>query len=88
MKTHDLGRAYWTVTNIIAAWSSPLQIGWTAETDEPYRQGKCVVLHVVGTRYGIALGWWGREDEQATLRRMGVRDLDLADLHEMEEADC
>lgn len=88
METHDLGRLYATRTANLDRWSSPLQVGWTAETEEPYRQGRCLVLHLPGTQFGYAFGWWGRGgDEQKTLALIGVRDLVQEDLNETEEAD-
>lgn len=87
METHDLGRLYVTKTAALARWSSPLQRGWTAEVEEPWRQGTCLVLHLPGTTSGFGIGWWGRGgDERATLERIGVRDLVPQDF-EMEEAD-
>jgi hypothetical protein len=86
-QTHDLGRLYVTRTANLDRWSSPVQRGWSAEIEEPYRQGRCLVLHLPGTELGLGLGWWGRDgDEAATLERIGVRDLRPEDI-EMEEAD-
>lgn len=87
METHDLGRVYATRTAALARWSRPFQKGWSAELEEPYRQGVCLVFHLPGTRSGFGLGWWGRDgNEQATWDRIGVRDLRPSDI-EMEEAD-
>lgn len=87
METHDLGRVYVTRTASLAKWSSPLQKGWSAELEEPFRQGVCLVLHLPGTHLGVGVGFWGRGgSEAATLERIGVRDLVPADI-EMEEAD-
>lgn len=78
MKTHDLGRAYVSRMNFPALTELPLVCrGWTAETDEPYRIGTCLIFRIPRTRVGVALGWWGppkSEIESLTLAT-GMRRL-------------
>lgn len=74
--THDLGRAYWTTSNILDESGPLVSKGWSAETDEPFRMGACLVFRLPRSRYGIAVGWWGHGDqEEATLEKIGVRYL-------------
>lgn len=60
-----------------------LEIGWTTETEEPYRYGHCVVLRVPFCKPAIAIGLWttGENDEEvALLRAIQGRQVELEDI--------
>lgn len=76
--TRDWGRLY--VTRTARLRGPVLTVGWTAEIEEPFRQGRCLVARIPFTEAGVAVGLWGREGSEAqTLSRLGVRDLTPAD---------
>lgn len=58
--------------------------GWTHETEEPYRRGTCLVLRFPYTTPGLILGIWGKasnlDEEDALLRALGAREVELEDI--------
>lgn len=77
-QTHDLGRLYVTKTTFPELEELPLAVrGWTAETDEPWRIGKCLILRVPFSRTGLAIGWWGAptSEYEALTLATGMRQL-------------
>jgi hypothetical protein len=63
--------------------------GWTKETEEPFRDGKCVVFRLPWTKKGYVLGIWGRptgkSETQALIEAIEARAIDLdvvRDLHD------
>lgn len=76
-ETHDLGNLYVTTVQFLDKASPWIDKGWSDETEEPYRHGKCLVFRVPLTRLGFAVGLWGPPgDEQETLSRaIGLREL-------------
>ena len=57
MKT--LGPIYVQKVNYSVKSFLPLvELGWTNETEEPYRIGKCLVFRVPFTKPGFVLGLW------------------------------
>lgn len=43
-----------------------VEIGWTTETEEPYRAGYCLVFKLPFTVKALAVGIWGKEQDEAT----------------------
>lgn len=84
-ETHDLGRLYLTHMRYLTRKGMPLaERGWSTEVEDPFRRGRCLVLRVPFTKFGIVLGLWGRAgDEDSRLAEaIGCRLLGPLDLHE------
>lgn len=68
MRTIDLGRLYLTRVPYLDRSSPLVEKGWSAETDYPFRVGKCIAARVPGSRFGFGIGLWGPDgDEEETL---------------------
>lgn len=86
MGTKDLGPFYVTRVQYLDKERHLPEVGWTAETDYPWRMGRCLVFRIPFTHLGLGLGLWGPEgDEEETLvKAAGVRYLgptvDVSDL--------
>jgi hypothetical protein len=56
------------------------EIGWSQETEEPFRTGKCLVLRVPLTKLAFAFGIWGPpafNPDEALGNILGSRILDV-----------
>lgn len=56
---HDIGRLYFSTITYPSREIPLWDVGWTGETDEPYRIGACRVIRVPLTKCGVVIGWWG-----------------------------
>jgi hypothetical protein len=61
------------------------EIGWTQETEEPFRDGKCLVFRFPFTHPGFVLGVFGKpqDEEHALVRAIQAKELDV-DLSEID----
>lgn len=81
--TKDLGRVYLTSMRYLHRKAAPLiaETGWTAEIEEPYRRGRCLVVRIPFTLRAIVLGLWGQPGTEAQrLADIGYRELGPLDL--------
>ena len=56
------------------------EIGWTTETEEPYRQGRCVVIKPPLSNKALIAGVFGKpQDEvEALSKAIKLRELDVS----------
>ena len=56
-----------------------VEIGWTQETEDPYRKGYCIVFKPPFTVWAAAVGIWGKKQDetQALVTAIKGRALDI-----------
>ena len=93
MNTKEIGRLYVQGINYLNPRGPLAETGWSQETEYPYRAGKCIVFRIPRTKYGLAVGWWGEERDEAValtdaigLREIGDYDNELLLEEAFEEA--
>lgn len=65
--THDAGRLYATHMRYLTRKGMPLlERGWSNEIEHPFRRGRCLVLRIPFTKFGIVMGLWGRPGDEDT----------------------
>lgn len=65
------------------------ETGWTQETEERYRKGKCLVIRPPFSRLGVGFGVWvdkNVDKEAALWEAMGARKMDLKEFNSVFEA--
>jgi hypothetical protein len=73
-ETHGVGRFFWHPLRLLpeTPWfhTSPTQ-----ETDAPFRRSTSLIIHLMPSGWGIALGWWRKtgftEDEALLAATLG-----------------
>jgi hypothetical protein len=96
MRTHSLAdlpgvpkrfdRLFWHRVRM-ARFGPDIHFARSYEIEEPFRLGKCLVLHLEPFRTGLVLGWYSREGQEehvalrraVSLRKPSQRDLDVFD---------
>lgn len=65
-----LDRLFWHTVRM-ARFGPDIHFAVNREIDEPYRTGRCVILHLEPFRPGLVIGWYGRQrhDEYEALHR-------------------
>jgi hypothetical protein len=69
-----------TVSYNIIGHKPLFEKGWSQETEEPFREGKCFVIRVPFTNLGVAIGTWGQPSDnpdEALRKILGSYDLDV-----------
>jgi len=68
-----------TVTYPIKRFSFVTEIGWSQETDEPFRAGKCFVIKLPFIKTGVAIGIWRKKlnEQDALLNAIQARVITL-----------
>jgi hypothetical protein len=58
--------------------------GWTNETEEPYRKGKCLVFRLPYTITGLIVGIWGKptnlNEEEALMAALFGHEVSLEEI--------
>jgi hypothetical protein len=70
VRTLDCARVYLTRVPYLDNKSPLMERGWSAETEYPWRLGKCIAIRIPTTKIGFGIGLWGPEgDEEETLTK-------------------
>lgn len=54
-------------------WLPLVEVGWTNETEEPYRKGRCLVLKPPLANTALVAGVWGQPQDEETALSNAVR---------------
>lgn len=77
----SFGPLYVDVINYPIYKNYPIaEIGWTNETEEPFRKGTCLVVKPPLTHKALVLGVWGKSQEESAALSQAVeaRPLDVS----------
>jgi len=57
-----------------------VEVGWTTETEEPYRKGYCIVFKAPFMIQALALGIWGKQQDEvdALVKAINGRTLEVS----------